>query len=102
MHCTVTLSLLPPQIYVKPAIPDVGAGVAMAPAPHADLQAVPPGKINRNGHILRGGGHHDDVGAADAGLVVDRPEGLEPRAAAGNHLAQHQRVQQGHRGLIER
>ena len=102
---------------MQPAVPDVGAGVPVASAPHADLQAVPPGKINGNRRVLRGGRHHDDAGlegvtvrppqdqeprthSADAGSVVDRPECLVPRAAAGDHLAYHQVVEERHRGRV--
>ena len=118
----------PPEVQVEPPVPDVGAGVAVAAAPHADLQPVPLGEVDSNGHVLSSDGHHDDTrlqtwgylyGAqwlttwsiwprdphkfptvqyvthpADTGLVVDGPERLVPRAAAGDHPAYHQLVQQ--------
>ena len=86
---------------MEPPVPDVGTGVAVSSTSYRDFQAVPPGEIDSNRHILGGGGHHDDVGPTDAGLVVDRPESLEPRPAAGHHLAYHQGVEQRHRGLRE-
>ena len=46
---------------MKTSVPDVGASVAVTSAPHRDLQTVPPGEIDRNGHVLRGGGDHDDA-----------------------------------------
>ena len=51
----------PPEVQVEPPVPDVGAGVAVAAAPHADLQPVPLGEVDSNGHVLSSGGHHDDT-----------------------------------------
>ena len=69
---------------------DVGTGITVSSTPHTELQPVPPGEVDGDGHVLRGGRPHDHPRPADAGPVVDRPQLVVPRSAAGDDLAEDQ------------
>ena len=60
------------------ALLEVGAGVAVAAAAHAELQLVPPREVDRHGHVLRGRRAHDHRGPRHARAVVDSPQLVVP------------------------
>ena len=63
---------------MQAAVPEAGAGVAVAAAPHAELQLVPPREVDRHGHVLRGRRAHDHRGPRHARAVVDSPQLVIP------------------------
>ena len=62
---------LPPEINMQSPIPDVGTSITVSSTPDTELQPVPPGEVDGDGHVLRGGRPHDDPRPADTGPVVD-------------------------------
>ena len=63
---------------MQAAVPEAGAGVAVAAAAHAELQLVPPREVDRHGHVLRGRRAHDHRGPRHARAVVDSPQLVVP------------------------
>ena len=82
--------VVPPEIYVQSSIPDVGTSITVSSTPHTELQPIPPGEVDGDGHVLRGGRPHDHPRPADAGPVIDWPQLVVPRSAAGDDLAEDQ------------